>query len=71
MSYIEWKLFDVVTLDLGDDTQYEKICEYKRDYRLDEIYTRQIANKLISHFSRAGVDEIFIKNERNLVSVFT
>ncbi len=71
VSYIEWKLFDVVTLDLGDDTQYEKICEYKRDYRLDEIYTRQIANKLISHFSRAGVDEIFIKNERNLVSVFT
>ncbi len=71
VSYIEWKLFDVVTIDLGAKAQYKEICEYKRDYRLDEIYTRQIANKLISHFSRAGVDEIFIKNERNLVSVFT
>lgn len=71
VSYIEWKLFDVVTLNLGDDAQYERICEYNRYYRLDEVYTRQIANKLISHFSRAGVDEIFIKNARNLVSVFT
>lgn len=71
VSYIEWKLFDVVTLNLGDDAQYEKVCEYNRYYRLDEVYTRQIANKLISHFSRAGVDEIFIKNEKNLVSVFS
>ena len=68
--YIRWALYELVTFDLNSREQYEKLCEYKRYYQLDEVYTRQIANKFISHFSRAGVDEIFIKNEENLVSLF-
>lgn len=71
INYIKWRLFDVVTFGLEDDIEYRKVSKYKRYYRLDEIYTRQIANKMISHFSRAGVDEVFVKNEKNLISVFT
>lgn len=71
VSYIKWRLFDIVTFNLEDDIEYKRICKYKRYYRLDELYTRQIANKMLSHFSRAGVDEVFVKNEKDLVSVFT
>lgn len=71
VKYIKWKMYDIVTFNLDDKAQYENICGYKRYYRLDEIYTRQIANKFISHFSRAGVDEIFVKGEKNLLALFS
>lgn len=71
VRYIKWKLFDIVTFDLNNDIHYKSLYEYNRYYSLDEVYTRQIANKFIAHFSRAGVDEIFVKNEKNLVSVFS
>lgn len=70
-SYIMWRLFDIVTFDLNNQKQFEEICKYNRQYKLDEGYTRQIANKFISYYSRAGVDEIFVKNEKSLISVFS
>lgn len=69
--YIMWRLFDIVTFNLNNQSQFEEICTYSRQYKLDESYTRQIANKFISFYSRAGVDEIFVKNEKNLMSVFS
>jgi hypothetical protein len=37
---------------------------------LDAQYMRQIANKFTAYFSRAGVDEIFMKEEKSLIKMF-
>ena len=66
-----WRLFDVVKFDLGKKDEYEKICTYIRPFMMSEQYSRQIGNLFTSYFSRAGVDELFMKSEGNLRAIFS
>jgi hypothetical protein len=70
LQYIEWRYFDLVKFDLKDDAACKKFFSYRRPYMLDAQYMRQIANKFTAYFSRAGVDEIFMKEEKSLIKMF-
>ena len=70
IRYINWRFFDVMQFDLKKPAGYEELCKWKRPYTMDEPYARQIANKFTAYFSRAGVDELFIKSENNLRRIF-
>jgi len=69
-KYIKWRFYDIQRFDLKLDEDYEKIISYNRCYKLEENYTRQIANEFIAYFSRAGVEEIFFKQKINLLGMF-
>lgn len=69
IKYVKWKFYDIQKFNLEKKDDYEKMMSYHRDYRLAESYTRQIANKFIAYYSRAGVDEIFFKQTSNLIGI--
>lgn len=71
LRYVAWRLFDVVKFDLSKKDEYEKICTYTRPFMMSEQYSRQIGNLFTSYFSRAGVDELFMKSEGNLRAIFS
>ena len=71
MKFVRWKLYGIKSFDLKDETDYKDLCTYTRPFTMSEQYTRQIANAMIAHFSRAGVDELFMKAERSLQAVFS
>lgn len=70
LKYVAWRLFDVVKFDLGKKEDYEEICNYRRPFMMSEQYSRQIGNLFTSYFSRAGVDELFMKSAGNLRTIF-
>ena len=70
LRYVAWRFFDLKKIDLKDDDIYREFVCYKRPFRLNEKYMRQISNKFISYFSRAGVDEVFMKEEKSLMNIF-
>ncbi len=71
MKYIRWQLYGIKSFELKKQTDYEELCTYSRPLTMSEQYTRQIANAMIAHFSRAGVDEIFMKQNELLRAVFS
>ena len=52
------------------DEDLEKLKSWERPCMMAEPYARQISNKFISYFSRAGVDELFMKSAVNLRRIF-
>lgn len=70
LKYVAWRLFDIVKFDLGKKEDYESICSYCRPFMMSEQYSRQIGNLFTSYFSRAGVDELFMKSAQNLRAIF-
>lgn len=70
LKYVAWRLFDIVKFDLGKKEDYESICSYSRPFMMSEQYSRQIGNLFTSYFSRAGVDELFMKSAQNLRALF-
>jgi hypothetical protein len=71
LKYIGWKLYDIVKFDMNENSDYDELCTYTRPFIMSEQYVRQIANQFTAYFSRAGVDEIFMKAENNLRKMFT
>ena len=43
---------------------------HTQKYFISEQYSRQIGNLFTSYFSRAGVDELFMKSAQNLRALF-
>lgn len=79
LRYINWKFYDIIKVDLNDVTphpelndikSYTDLYEWERPYMMAEPYARQIANAFTAYFSRAGVDELFIKSEPPLRRIF-
>ena len=70
IRYINWRFYDIVKFNLEDPGEYEALCEWQRPCMMTDSYARQISNLFIAHFSRAGVDELFIKSEDNLRQLF-
>lgn len=79
LRYINWKFYDIVKVDLNDVTShpelndvksYTDLYEWERPYMMAEPYARQIANAFTAYFSRAGVDELFMKSESHLRRIF-
>lgn len=70
LKYVAWRLFDVVKFDMGEKEDYDKICNYSRPFMMSEQYSRQIGNLFTAYFSRAGVDELFMKSAGNLRTIF-
>lgn len=70
LKYVAWRLFDIVKFDLGKKDDYESICSFSRPFMMSEQYSRQIGNLFTSYFSRAGVDELFMKSAQNLRAIF-
>lgn len=70
VRYIDWKHYEIVRFNLTKKEDFEDLCTYSRPYRMAEPYARQISNKFLSYFSRAGVDEVFFKSEANLRRLF-
>lgn len=79
LRYINWKFYDIVKVDLNDVTphpelndvkSYTDLYEWERPYMMAEPYARQIANAFTAYFSRAGVDELFMKSESPLRRIF-
>ncbi len=71
LKYIEWQLFGLVNFDLNQESDYDCICSFSRPMMMSEQYARQIANKFMTYFSRAGVDELFMKTAENLRTIFS
>lgn len=70
LIYIAWQFFGVVNFDMNQEADYEKLCSFSRPVMMSEQYTRQIANAFTAYFSRAGVDEVFMKAAGNLQTIF-
>ena len=70
IRYVNWKFFDVVTFNLKEEDDYKDLCTWDRPYMMAEQYARQISNLFISYFSRAGVDELFMKSAPSLRHIF-
>lgn len=70
IKYINWRYFDIVRFNLKTLAEYDELCEWQRPYTMAEPYARQIANAFTAYFSRAGVDELFMKSENNLRRLF-
>lgn len=70
IRYINWRFFDIKKFNLKDTAEYEELCNWSRPYTMAEPYARQIANAFTAYFSRAGVDELFMKSENNLRRLF-
>ena len=70
IKYINWRFFDVVRFNLKTLADYDELCNWQRPYTMAEPYARQIANAFTAYFSRAGVDELFMKSENNLRRLF-
>lgn len=70
LKYVAWRLFDIVKFDMGDKEDYEEICSYSRPFMMSEQYSRQIGNLFTAYFSRAGVDELFMKSVESLRTIF-
>lgn len=71
IQYINWLFYDIKTFDLGETADFDDFCLWERPYMLAEPYARQISNQFISYFSRAGVDELFMKSAPSLRRLFT
>lgn len=70
IRYVSWKFFDIVTFNLREEKDYKDLCTWERPYMMTEQYARQISNLFISYFSRAGVDELFMKSAPSLRHIF-
>lgn len=70
LRYVNWEFFKIVRFDLSIETDYQELCTWERPFRMAESYTRQISNLFTAHFSRAGVDEIFMKSASNIRGLF-
>ena len=70
IRYVNWKFFDIVTFNLKEEKDYKDLCTWERPYMMAEQYARQISNLFISYFSRAGVDELFMKSAPSLRHIF-
>lgn len=70
VKYVDWKHYEIVRFNLTKKEDFENLCTFSRPYRMAEPYARQISNKFLSYFSRAGVDEVFFKSEANLRKLF-
>ena len=70
IRYVSWRFFDIVTFNLKEEEDYKDLCTWERPYMMAEQYTRQISNLFISYFSRAGVDELFMKSAPSLRHIF-
>lgn len=70
LKYVSWQLYGVVNFNMNQEDDYEKLCSYSRPLRMSEQYARQIANTFTAYFSRAGVDELFMKAAGNLRTIF-
>ena len=68
--FISWCFYAIEKFDLTNEKDLNRFREYERPYMMDESYARQISAKFTSFFSRAGVDELFVKAEENLRSIF-
>lgn len=68
--YIEWHFYEQISYNLFEKNDCDTLRKYNRNYRMDEIYMRQIANEYISYYSRAGVDELFLKERNSLAGLF-
>lgn len=71
IKFVRWQLYGIKSFALKDKSDYTELCSYMRPFTMSEQYTRQIANAMIAHFSRAGVDELFMKAARSLQAVFS
>lgn len=71
IQYINWLFYDIKTFDLSESEDFDDFCLWERPYMLAEPYARQISNQFISYFSRAGVDELFMKSAPSLRRLFT
>ena len=67
---ILWNFHKGIRFDLSNEEELKKLCEYEREYRFEEQYARQIANMYIAYYSRAGVDDLFIKKHKLLESTW-
>lgn len=70
LKYVTWRLFDIVKFDMGKKEDYGEICSYSRPFMMSEQYSRQIGNLFTAYFSRAGVDELFMKSAGSLRTIF-
>lgn len=70
LRYVNWEFFKIVRFDLSIEADYQDLCTWERPFRMAESYTRQISNLFTAHFSRAGVDEIFMKSASNIRGLF-
>ena len=70
LRYVNWEFFKVVRFDLSIEADYQELYTWDRPFRMAESYTRQISNLFTAHFSRAGVDEIFMKSASNIRGLF-
>lgn len=70
LIYVSWQLFGIMNFDMNQEEDYEKLCSFSRPVMMSEQYTRQIANAFTAYFSRAGVDELFMKAAGNLQTIF-
>ena len=70
LRYVNWEFYRIVRFDLSIEADYQDLCTWERPFRMAESYTRQISNLFTSHFSRAGVDEIFMKSASNIRGLF-
>jgi hypothetical protein len=68
--YIIWHFYQSERFDLKDKGEFEKLCAYSREFRLDEHYARQIANKHLAYYSRAGVSELFVEENNMLRNIW-
>lgn len=70
LRYVNWEFFKIVRFDLSIEADYQSLCTWERPFRMGESYTRQISNLFTAHFSRAGVDELFMKSASNIRGLF-
>lgn len=67
---IKWQFFNSIMFDLNNEKSVELLMRHKRPYRLATEYTQQILNKYAAYYSRAGVEEIFIKQVPQIGNIF-
>lgn len=67
---IKWQCFDTIIINLSEEKNVSELKKYIRPYRLGADYTRQIVNKYTSYYSRAGVEELFIKDSPGIGNMF-
>lgn len=68
--YVEWHFYEQVCYNLFEKNDCDTLRKFDRNYRMDEVYMRQIANEYISYYSRAGVNELFLKERNSLAGLF-
>lgn len=65
---IKWNCSRTTVIDISNEKS--QIKRYSRPYRFDSTYCQQIINKYIAYHSRAGVDELHIKEHASSRNLF-